>query len=98
MKNNLKDFQTARHNLNNIIKKTELIYSDYFSKISKNKVYLKPENLQITGSYKIRGAYNKIFSLSDKEKKRGLIAASAGNHAQGVALAAQKLGCRATIV
>jgi threonine dehydratase len=98
MKINLKDLQRARQNLSSIIKKTELISSDYFSKISKNKVYLKPENLQTTGSYKIRGAYNKIFSLNDKERKRGLIAASAGNHAQGVAYAAKLLKIKTTIV
>ena len=98
MKINLKDFKKARQNLDNTIAKTELIYSDYFSKMAKSNVYLKPENLQITGSYKIRGAYNKILSLNNNQKRKGLIAASAGNHAQGVAYAAKLLKIKATIV
>lgn len=77
---------------------TRLIHSPVFSKESGNRVYLKPENLQLTGAFKIRGAYYKISRLSEEEKKRGLIASSAGNHAQGVALAAQKQGVKATIV
>src|SRR5699024_5406716 len=72
--------------------------SDVFSDESGNRVYLKPENLQRTGSFKIRGAYNKITKLSDEEKSKGVIASSAGNHAQGVAYAAQKLGIKAVIV
>ena len=92
------DFDKASSRLSGIIKKTDLIYSPVFSKESNNEVYLKPENLQVTGAFKVRGAYNKISKLSDKEKQKGLIASSAGNHAQGVALAAKELGVRATIV
>ena len=76
----------------------KLIHSSVFSKETGNDVYIKPENLQRTGAFKIRGAYNKIAKLTEEEKKRGVIAASAGNHAQGVALAAQKLGIKAVIV
>ena len=74
------------------------MYSDYLSEQSGGKVYLKPENMQHTGAYKIRGAYYKISTLSDEERGRGLITASAGNHAQGVAFAAKKFGCKAVIV
>ena len=81
-----------------VIEKTKLIHSNIFSDESGNDVYIKPENLQRTGAFKIRGAYNKIAKLTEEEKKRGVIAASAGNHAQGVALAAQKLGIKAVIV
>ena len=77
---------------------TKLVYSDYISEQSGGKVYLKPENMQHTGAYKIRGAYYKISTLSDEERGRGLITASAGNHAQGVAFAAKKFGCKAVIV
>ena len=77
--------------------KTKLIHSDYFSEISGNEVYLKPENLQHTGAFKLRGAYNKLSQLTDEERARGVITASAGNHAQGVAYAAQKLGIKAVI-
>lgn len=94
----LEKIKRAKIKLENVVKETSLIYSERFSKLSGNTVYLKPENLQITGSYKIRGAYNKISSLSEKQKKKGLIAASAGNHAQGVAWAAKKLGAKAIIV
>ena len=92
------DFVEAKERLSNVLVKTKLIYSSTFSKEFGNTVYIKPENLQRTGSFKIRGAYNKIFMLSEDEKKKGLIASSAGNHAQGVAFAAQKLGVKATIV
>ncbi len=92
------DFEKASSRLSGIIKKTELIYSPVFSKECNNEVYLKPENLQVTGAFKVRGAYNKISKLSEKEKQKGLIASSAGNHAQGVALAAKELGVKATIV
>ena len=78
--------------------KTKLLHSDVFSDECGNDVYIKPENLQITGSFKVRGAYNKIAKLTEEEKARGVIAASAGNHAQGVALAAKRLGIKATIV
>jgi threonine ammonia-lyase len=81
-----------------VITKTKLIHSSIFSNETGNEVYIKPENLQRTGAFKIRGAYNKIAKLTEEEKKRGVIAASAGNHAQGVALAAQKLGIKAVIV
>ena len=77
---------------------TKLIYSDFFSAQSGNKVYLKPENLQVTGAYKIRGAYYKISTLTEEERSKGLITASAGNHAQGVAFAAKAYGVKATIV
>jgi len=88
----------ARERLGTVIEKTKLIHSNIFSDESGNEVYIKPENLQRTGAFKIRGAYNKIAKLTEEEKKRGVIAASAGNHAQGVALAAQKLGIKAVIV
>lgn len=94
----LSDIQRAAKRLKPVLKPTKIIFSDYFSELSGAKVYLKPENLQMTGAYKIRGAYNKISQLSDKEKKRGLIAASAGNHAQGVAFAAREAKVPATIV
>ena len=77
---------------------TPLIYSEAFSKECKNQVYIKPENLQRTGAFKIRGAYNKIMKMDDESKSKGLIASSAGNHAQGVAYAASKLGVKAVIV
>ncbi len=93
--NNVKE---AAEILKGVSKKTELMYSSIFSDESGNEIYLKPENLQVTGAFKIRGAYNKISKLSEEEKKRGVIASSAGNHAQGVAYAAQKLGIKATIV
>ncbi|WMJ77943.1 MULTISPECIES: threonine ammonia-lyase [unclassified Sedimentibacter] len=88
----------ASKNLKGIIQKTDVIYSEFFSREYGNNVYIKPENLQLTGSFKIRGAYNKIFGLSEEEKKRGIIAASAGNHAQGVAFSAQKLNISSVIV
>ena len=94
----LYDFMEARERLGTVIEKTKLIHSNIFSNESGNDVYIKPENLQRTGAFKIRGAYNKIAKLTEEEKKRGVIAASAGNHAQGVALAAQKLGIKAVIV
>lgn len=95
---NLTDVEKAAEILKGVSKKTELMYSSIFSNESGNEIYLKPENLQVTGAFKIRGAYNKISRLSEAEKKRGVIASSAGNHAQGVAYAAQKLGIKATIV
>lgn len=94
----LYDFMEARERLGTVIEKTKLIYSNIFSDESGNEVYIKPENLQRTGSFKVRGAYNKIAKLTEEEKAKGVIAASAGNHAQGVALAAQKLGIKAIIV
>ncbi|WP_432662416.1 threonine ammonia-lyase [Wukongibacter baidiensis] len=92
------EIKAAKERLEGISAKTELIYSSFFSNEYQNEVYIKPENLQTTGAYKLRGAYNKISKLSDSQKKRGLIASSAGNHAQGVAYSAQKLGIEATIV
>lgn len=94
----LDDFISAREHLAQVLLSTKLIYSPIFSEESGNKVFIKPENLQKTGSFKIRGAYNKILKLSPEEKKRGVIASSAGNHAQGVAYAAKKLGIKAVIV
>ncbi|MGH4117539.1 threonine ammonia-lyase [Clostridium sp.] len=94
----LSEIKKAQINLEGVSKKTALIYSDVFSNESQNSVYIKPENLQITGAFKIRGAYNKLCTLTHSEKERGVIASSAGNHAQGVAYSAQKLGVYATIV
>lgn len=94
----LYNFIEAKERLTTVINKTQLIHSDVFSLESGNDVYIKPENLQRTGSFKIRGAYNKISKLTDEEKKKGVITSSAGNHAQGVAFAAQKLGIKAVIV
>ena len=89
-------YQAARQ-LEGVARKTALIPSDYFSEISGNQVFLKPENLQHTGAFKLRGAYNKISQLTEEERKKGVITASAGNHAQGVAFAAQRLGVKAVI-
>ena len=94
----LYEFMEARERLGTIIEKTKLIHSTVFSEESGNDIYIKPENLQKTGSFKIRGAYNRIAKLTEEEKSRGVIAASAGNHAQGVAFGAQKLGIKAIIV
>ena len=91
------DVYRADKNLSGVVKKTKLIQSDFFSEISGNEVFLKPENMQHTGAFKLRGAYNKISQLSDAEKAKGVITSSAGNHAQGVAFAAQKLGVKAVI-
>ena len=94
----LDDFKAARKVLDGVLHSTDLIESPFFSKATGNQVYIKPENMQVTGAYKIRGAYFKCSTLTDEEKERGLITASAGNHAQGVAYAAQAAGVRATIV
>ncbi|MBS6218179.1 MAG: threonine ammonia-lyase [Clostridiales bacterium] len=94
----LNEFKAARNVLSGVILNTNLIYSPALSKSTGNQVYIKPENMQVTGAYKIRGAYYKISTLSEEEKSRGLITASAGNHAQGVAYAAQASGVKATIV
>ena len=94
----LEAFIKAKKNLSKVLLETHLIYSPIFSKESGNKVFIKPENLQKTGSFKIRGAYNKISNLIDAEKKRGVIASSAGNHAQGVAYGAKESGIKAVIV
>jgi len=94
----LEAFIKAKEKLSKVLLETHLIYSPIFSKESGNKVFIKPENLQKTGSFKIRGAYNKISNLTDAERKRGVIASSAGNHAQGVAYAAKESGIKAVIV
>ena len=91
-------FKEARSVLQGVLLPTPHIHSPYLSKLCGNHVYLKPENMQVTGAYKIRGAYFKISTLSPEEKERGLITASAGNHAQGVAYAARAAGVAATIV
>lgn len=93
----LEDFKAAKKRVDEVIEETHLIHSDAFSAECGNDVYIKPENLQKTGAFKIRGAYNKIVKLDGNAKKKGLIASSAGNHAQGVAYAAKKLGVKATI-
>lgn len=94
----LEQFKEARSVLRGVICDTNLIHSPALSRSSGNRVYLKPENMQVTGAYKIRGAYYKISTLTKEQRERGLITASAGNHAQGVAYAAQKAGVPATIV
>ena len=94
----LEKFEAASEIVKQVTKPTKLVYSDYLSQQTGGKVYLKPENMQLTGAYKIRGAYYKISTLTEEERKCGLITASAGNHAQGIAYAAQKFGCKATIV
>ena len=94
----LEKFEPASEFVKNVTLPTKLVSSEYLSKQTGGKIYLKPENMQYTGAYKVRGAYYKISTMSEEERSRGLITASAGNHAQGVAYAAQKFGCKATIV
>lgn len=94
----LATFEEAAKKVKEVTQETKLIYSHHFSKETGNEVYLKPENMQRTGAYKVRGAYYKISTLTDEERSHGLITASAGNHAQGVAYAARKYGVPATIV
>ncbi len=94
----LEKFEEASEIVKNATQETKLVYSKYFSEQTGNKVYLKPENMQLTGAYKVRGAYYKISTLSDEERAKGLITASAGNHAQGVAYAAKAFGVKAVIV
>lgn len=94
----LDKFEEAAEKVKEVTLDTSLVYSEYFSSNCGNKVYLKPENMQYTGAYKVRGAYYKISTLSDEERALGLITASAGNHAQGVAYAAKIYGVKATIV
>lgn len=91
-------FEEAAEKVKEVTLQTNLIYSEYYSAQSGNSVYLKPENMQYTGAYKVRGAYYKISTLTDAEREKGLITASAGNHAQGVAYAAKIYGAKATIV
>lgn len=94
----LEKFEEASEKVKEVTRQTKLIYSEYLSAQSGNKIYLKPENMQLTGAYKVRGAYYKISTLTEEERKRGLITASAGNHAQGVAYAAKCCGAKAVIV
>lgn len=94
----LEKFEEAYNIISKVVLPTKLIESEYFSNLTGNKVFFKPENMQLTGAYKIRGAYYKISTMSDEERQRGLITASAGNHAQGVAYAAKAYGVKATIV
>ncbi|MBR3103725.1 MAG: threonine ammonia-lyase [Lachnospiraceae bacterium] len=94
----LEAFEEASEIVKEVTLETKLVYSDYLSTLTGNKVYLKPENMQFTGAYKVRGAYYKASTLSDEERAKGVITASAGNHAQGVAYAAKKKGMKATIV
>ncbi len=94
----LEKFEEAAEIVKKVTLETKLVYSEYFSNLTGNKVYFKPENLQYTGAYKVRGAYYKISTLSDEERAKGLITASAGNHAQGVAYAAKLYGVRAVVV
>lgn len=94
----LEKFEEAADRVKEVTLETRLVYSEYFSNQTGNKVYFKPENLQYTGAYKVRGAYYKISTLTEEERSRGLITASAGNHAQGVAYAAKIYGVKATIV
>lgn len=94
----LEKFEEASEIVNKVTLETKLVYSEYFSSQTGNKVFFKPENMQYTGAYKVRGAYYKISTLTDEEKEKGLITASAGNHAQGVAYAAKLAGIKAVIV
>ena len=94
----LKKFEEAYEIVKKVTLETKLVFSDHFSNLTGNKVYLKPENMQFTGAYKVRGAYYKMSTLSEEERAKGLITASAGNHAQGVAYAAKCYGAKSTIV
>lgn len=94
----LERFEEASEVIKSVTLETKLVYSDYFSTQTGNRVYFKPENMQFTGAYKVRGAYYTMSTLSEEERARGVITASAGNHAQGVAYAAKCYGCKATIV
>ena len=94
----LEKFEEASEVVKRVTQETKLIYSDFYSAQTGNKVYLKPENMQFTGAYKLRGAYYKLSTLSEEERAKGLITASAGNHAQGVAYAAKCYGVKAVIV
>lgn len=94
----LEKFEEASELVGKVISETKLVYSEHFSNQTGCKIYFKPENMQYTGAYKVRGALYKISTLTDEEKEKGLITASAGNHAQGVAYAAKLSGIRAVIV
>lgn len=89
----LDKFEEAYERVQEVVLPTNLVQSDFFSQMTGNKVYFKPENLQLTGAYKIRGAYYKISTLSDEEKAKGLITASAGNHATGCSICRKKVWC-----
>jgi len=93
----LKDFEAARQVISQVVVETPIIRSSYLSDLTGQEIYLKCENLQRTGAYKVRGALNRLSKLSEEERANGVVAASAGNHAQGVALAAKRLGIKATI-
>ena len=94
----LEKFEEASELVKKVTNPKKLVYSEYLSQQTGGKIYLKPENMQYTGAYKVRGAYYKISTMTEEAREKGLITASAGNHAQGVAYAAQKFGCKATIV
>ena len=94
----LERFEEASEVVGKVTLETKLVYSEYLSAQTGNRVYLKPENMQFTGAYKLRGAYYKMSTLTKEERDKGLITASAGNHAQGVAYAAKCYGAKATIV
>ena len=94
----LESFERACEIVKKVTLETKLVYSDYLSNQTGNRVFLKPENMQFTGAYKVRGAYYKMSTLTEEERAKGLITASAGNHAQGVAYAAKCYGAKATIV
>ena len=94
----LNAFEEASEIVKRVTSDTKLVYSEYFTGQTGNRCYLKPENMQVTGAYKIRGAYYKISTMSEEDRQKGLITASAGNHAQGVAYAATAYGCTAVIV
>ena len=94
----LDKFEEASEVVKRVTKDTKLQYSKFLSDATGNKVYLKPENMQLTGAYKLRGAYYKMSTLSEEERSKGIITASAGNHAQGVAYAAQQYNAKAVIV
>ena len=93
----LEKFEEASELVQKVTSETKLVFSEFFSEQSGNKVYFKPENMQYTGAYKLRGAYYKISTLSDEEKAKGIVTASAGNHAQGVAYAAKLAKIKATV-
>lgn len=94
----LDNIKAAREKIQDVVVKTPLLYSKFFSEKSNNNVYMKCENLQLTGAYKLRGALNKMMSLTDEERSKGVVCSSAGNHAQGVAYAANLMGIKSTIV
>ena len=94
----LEKFEEASEEVQKVTQETKLVYSEYFSAQTGNRIYFKPENMQYTGAYKVRGAFYKIHTLTAEEREKGLITASAGNHAQGVAYAAKLAGIRAVIV